>query len=268
MTLSSSKSPRPTAAVKFYRRAMQVLRAADIPFLVAGAYALHVYTGIERDTKDFDIFLRQRDVEAALGILRDAGYTTEMTYPHWLAKAHSGKNFIDLIFSMANGLAPIDDTWLTHATTGEVFGEPVRVLAPEEMVYSKLFTLDRGRFDGADINHLLRGTSESFDWRRLLDRTGPQWRVLLSHLIIFGYVYPHEQGRVPVWVIQELSGRLLQEASAPPTGERVCWGTTLSPTQYLIDVEKWGHHDARLPPWGTMTPEQVRIWTEGVQAGI
>jgi hypothetical protein len=34
---------------------MQVLIEHDVEFLVGGAYALAQYTGVERDTKDFDL---------------------------------------------------------------------------------------------------------------------------------------------------------------------------------------------------------------------
>src|SRR5438552_2195815 len=82
--------------------------------------------------------------------------------------------------------------------------------------------------DGADVAHLLRARGEVMDWPRLLGRFGPHWRVLLSHLTLFGFAYPGERQRVPDWVTRELAGRLLVEADAPPPAERVCFGTLLS----------------------------------------
>ncbi|MDC8448805.1 MAG: hypothetical protein LV473_10645 [Nitrospira sp.] len=46
------------------------------------------------------------------------------------------------------------------------------------------------RYDGADIAHLLHVRSEKLDWGWLLWRFDRQWRVLLSHLVLFGFVYP------------------------------------------------------------------------------
>ena len=40
----------------FFQDALRMLDAARIPFLVGGAYAAHVYTGIHRNTRDFDVF--------------------------------------------------------------------------------------------------------------------------------------------------------------------------------------------------------------------
>jgi hypothetical protein len=83
---------------------------------------------------------------------------------------------------------------------------------------------------------------------------------------MFGFIYPADRTKVPRWVTEELLERLHAEERDGP-GEPVCRGTLLSPTQYLIDVEQWGYRDARLPPYGTMTPEQIEHWTEGVIEG-
>ncbi|RVC09968.1 hypothetical protein EN879_36810, partial [Mesorhizobium sp. M7A.F.Ca.AU.002.02.1.1] len=38
----------------FYTEAIRELAATDIPFLVAGTYAVSAYTGVTRQTKDLD----------------------------------------------------------------------------------------------------------------------------------------------------------------------------------------------------------------------
>ena len=43
-----------------YRRALQALNAAGVPFVVAGAYAIYEHTGIYRQTKDLDLFVEPR----------------------------------------------------------------------------------------------------------------------------------------------------------------------------------------------------------------
>ena len=69
----------------------------------------------------------------------------------------------------------------------------VRLSPAEEMIWSKAFIQERERFDGADVMHLLREIGPSLDWPRLLMRFGDYWRVLLSHLIMFGFVYPDKR---------------------------------------------------------------------------
>ena len=55
---------------QFYRHSMRILERAQVPFLLVGAYAYCVYTGIARHTKDFDLFVRQEDFERALAVLQ------------------------------------------------------------------------------------------------------------------------------------------------------------------------------------------------------
>src|SRR4051812_5508561 len=87
-------APQDPAARECYRRAISALKAPGIEFLIGGAYSLALYTGIERDTKDLDIFVRPADRDRALAALAAAGYQTEVTYPHWLAKAFQADFFI------------------------------------------------------------------------------------------------------------------------------------------------------------------------------
>src|SRR3954447_1755573 len=103
------------ASLEFYQHAMRLMQAGNLPFLVGGAYAFARYTGIERHTKDFDIFIRRADWPRAEEVLRAAGYATELTFPHWLGKAFQNDDFIDLIFSAGNGVAVVDDVWFEHA---------------------------------------------------------------------------------------------------------------------------------------------------------
>lgn len=250
----------------FYTRALGTLRSGRAPFLLGGAFAFATYTGIERHTKDLDIFVRESDLEAVLDALRAEGFHTEVAFSHWLAKAWSGEHFIDVIFRSGNGMTPVDDEWFAHAAAAAVLDIPVLIAPPEETIWSKAFVQERERFDGADVAHLLRGCAERLDWRRLLHRFGDHWRVLFSHLVMFGFIYPAHRGRVPAWVMEDLMGRLSAELAAPAPDERVCRGTLISRQQYLIDIERWGYADGRLQPWGSMTPEEVARWTAAIDS--
>jgi hypothetical protein len=249
----------------FYVAAFRTLESAGVPFLVGGAYALSRYTGIFRDTKDVDIFVRPADIEPALAALAEAGYRTELTYSHWLGKAFDGDHMVDVIFSSGNGFAVVDDAWFEHAVEDTVLGVPTRLCPVEEMIWSKAFIMERERYDGADIAHLLRARAESLDWRRLLHRFGTYWRILLSHLVLFGFIYPAERGRVPSRVMTELLRRLAVDYPETEPTAAVCCGTLLSRAQYLVDVETWGYQDARLGPDGTMTANEVAEWTAAIE---
>ncbi len=249
--------------VAFYQEAMRILQRADIPFMAGGAYALRAYTGITRHTKDFDIFVLPGDVRAALAAFDAAGYKTRMQADYWLAKVYDGESFVDLIFGSGNGIARVDDAWLEHAPEAEVFGMRVKLIPPEEMIWSKSFIMERERYDGADIAHVLLRCADRLDWNRLIARFGETWRVLLTHLVLFGFIYPAQRHRVPAWVMDHLLGLAQSAAHAPAPEERVCNGAMLSRQQYLIDVREWGFADGRLVH-GYMSPEQIEEYTAGI----
>ena len=50
----------------FYLAALDLLEAHRLPFLVGGSFAYARYTGIDRETKDLDIFVRPEDVPRTL----------------------------------------------------------------------------------------------------------------------------------------------------------------------------------------------------------
>src|SRR4051812_9416269 len=219
----------------FYRHVLQTLNASGVPVLVGGAYAMAHYTGIERRTKDLDLFLLRRDYDRATRALTQAGYLTEPKFPHWLGKVHSSPFCVDLIFDSGNGLTPVDEAWFRHAVDAHVLDVPAKLMPVEEIIASKAFIMERERYDGADIAHLLRARAATLDWPRLMQRIGTNWRVLLSHVILFGFVYPSQRDDVPASVMDELLERLRDEMASPAPRHPVCRGTLLSREQYLHD---------------------------------
>lgn len=249
-----------------YQRSVFALRDAKIPFLIGGAYVVEIYTGVSRRTKDFDLYLRPRDVDAAIDALKDAEYRTRKAFPHWLAKANRDGHCVDLIFRAGNGLCEVDDTWFARAREADLSGVPVKLCAPEEMIWMKAYIMERERFDGADIAHLLKSCADQLDWEHLVSRFGPDWRVLLSHLVLFGYIYPSERQRIPAAVMNDLGSRLRNETKrAQP--ERLCRGTLLSRKQYLVDIGEWGFRDARLSERVHMNHKDIAHWTRAITKG-
>jgi hypothetical protein len=244
---------------------LEELNAASIPFLVGGGHALERYLGIGRSVKDLDLFMRERDVAAALGhVERRLGYRTEVTFPHWLAKIQRDEHdHIDVIFSSGNSACPVDDDWFRHAVPATVMGQAVRLCPVEETIWSKAYVMERERYDGADIAHLIHARAEQIDWTRLARRFGPNWRVLLSHLILFGFIYPSERRRIPEPLMRRCLQLLEQEMRQAPA-RRICRGPLTSRAQYLVDVQLWGYEDARLLPHGSMSEEDASIWTAAI----
>jgi Nucleotidyl transferase of unknown function (DUF2204) len=244
-----------------YARGLAALNESGVPFLVGGAVAVAAYCGIRRYTKDLDLFVCERDVVRVLDVLTSIGFRTEATFPHWLSKAHADGHFIDVIFNSGNGEVPVDQEWFDHAFPAEAFGVPVAVCPAEETIWSKAFVMERERFDGADVAHLLLACASTMNWERLLRRFGGHSRVLFAHLVLFGYVFPGQTDRIPRWVMDELSARAQGDVSADA---RMCRGTLLSREQYLPDLTR-GWHDARLAPHGSMSREAIALWTEAIE---
>jgi hypothetical protein len=249
---------------EFYIEALRKLQETGIPFLVGGAVAFSHFAHVSRDTKDIDVFVKPEDCPRVLDAFARAGYQTELPYPHWLGKIHDGDHFMDVIFNSGNGVARVDDLWFEHAVKTNVLGLIVRLSPVEEIIWSKAFIQERERFDGADIIHLFRETGPALDWPRLLMRFGDYWRVLLSHLILFGFVYPDKRQNVPAWVMDELVRRLT--VSRPNLQNDICYGTLLSREQYLHDLRQLKYRDSREEPEGQMTREQIEIWTKAIDA--
>ena len=251
----------------FYRAALEALTDAGIPFLVGGAFAHACFTGIRRSTKDLDLFIRRGDYERICELMKARGWRCEMTFPHWLAKVYAGEDFIDLIFNSGNGVTPVDDRWFHNNAQADVLGVPVKLANIEDSLTSKAYIMERERYDGADVAHLIQKNAERIDWHGLVERFGTNWRVLLAHVTMFGFIYPCERHRIPNWVVENLMSKLAAETRQPALEDHhVCQGTLVSREQYLHDVENLGYLDGRLTPASTMTAEDIAVWTEAIPA--
>jgi hypothetical protein len=252
----------PEALESFYRQVLRALEAANVPFLLGGSHALELYAGVAREPKDLDLFLRHQDLPALQEALLPAGYQCLVCFPHWLGKIYQDSDaFIDVIFNSGNGLCAVDDAWFHYSRPGTFLGRSVRLCPLEEMIWSKAFIMERERFDGADIAHFLRLWAPEIDWKRLLWRFGKHFRVLLSHVVLFGYIYPGLRRTIPDWVMRELLLRLQHEPEVDESTVLQCFGTLLTRQQYLPDIDSWGYVDARLEPNGNMSSHQVESWT-------
>lgn len=261
MAFSPTHSMVETPSRAFYREAMEALTKAGVPFLVGGSFAFLHQSGIDRSTKDLDLFVRPEDIHKLLDACAAAGYEADLVHSHWLAKIRSKDAFIDVIFNSGNGMARVDDEWFAHSRVREVLGMEVRIAPAEETLWSKSFVMERERYDGADVAHIILMHGDKLDWRRVLDRFGPYWRILLAHLTLYGFIFPSARSKVPAWLMEDLLARLRDEVAAPDAEDPVCYGTLLSWSQYLGDVLAGSFRDARIRPYGTLTPEEVVRWT-------
>jgi hypothetical protein len=248
----------------FYRDVLRHLNAMGVPYLVGGTYGFARITGLMTPTKDLDLFLRRQDCDRVCASLVAQGYDAALRYPHWLAKVRHERHVIDLIFNSGNGLSPVDDEWMQHGIPARVLGVEVRLCPVEEMIWTKAFVMERERYDGSDVAHLIRARAEHIDWPRLVRRFGAHVPMLVCHLILFRFIYPGERHRLPHGVFEELLQRVRDDAAADGHA-RLCRGGLLSRAQYLVDLEDWGYDDARREPHGRISADEMAKWNAAVK---
>ncbi|MFB3815159.1 MAG: nucleotidyltransferase [Terriglobales bacterium] len=227
---------------RLFREVLELFNQRHIPCVVSGAFALQKHTGIWRDTKDLDLFLPPEDAALALRALAEDGFETQIADPVWLAKAHRGEFYVDLITGMSNAVVTVDRSWIERGAPTEILGVPTRVLGAEELIASKLFVTRRERFDGADICHVIFGTRGHLDWQRLRQLVAGHDELLLWALLLYAYVYPSCVTYVP----RELWDSLLEgfrRRMDRPDPNALFRGSLIDPNMFAIDVEEWGMHD-------------------------
>lgn len=227
--------------IDFYKYALQLLNGHKIPFLVGGAFALRQYTGIARNTKDIDVFCKAGDYQRVLKFFQDNEFEVEVTDSRWIAKVFKGDYFIDIIFNTTNNLCPVDDSWFAHSYISTLFDVQVQCVAPEDLIWCKIYIQDRFRFDGADILHIIFQKGKSLDWQRLLDRMEQHWHLLLAHLLNFQFVYPSERDKIPRWLFDDLLRKAREQFELPPSKNKVCLGPIIDHSSYEIDIKEWGY---------------------------
>ena len=229
--------PEPQASL--FREVLLILEEKGFPYAVSGAFALRKHTGICRFTKDLDLFMTAATSREVMSYLEQRGFTCEVSDPVWLSKVHKEEFFVDLITGMSNGVVVVDDSWIDRANPAIVQGIKTRVLAPEELVASKIFVAKRERFDGADIAHIIYGTYPGFDWDRELHLVGEHWEMLLWSLLLFRYVYPAQTNYVPASIWSRLLRKLKSEI-AKPDPKANFRGSLVDENMFAIDINEWG----------------------------
>lgn len=230
-------------AEAFYAEALRALADSGIPFLVAGTFAVNEYTGLGRPTKDLDVFCKASDFPKILAHFKALGYDTGIEDERWIAFVAKEPYKFDVIFNSTTAVTPITDAWFSEARHATLYGTPVSLVPPTELIYSKVFVQDRYKYDGSDVAHLILKQNGSVDWKRLLGYLEQYWEVLLMLVLNFRFIYPTERERIPRWLLDELLERIEAQADLPVPQTRVCRGRLFSRSDYLKDVTEWGYAD-------------------------
>ena len=150
------------------RKAAGVLRDAEIPFMLSGGLAAWARGG-PPSMKDLDFAIHPEDADRALEALADAGMRTERPPQGWLVKAWDDEVMVDLIFEPTG-----------HPNVAELFerGEELnvmamsmRVMALEDVLVTKLLSLNEHSLDYASSLAIARALREQIDWEEVRART-------------------------------------------------------------------------------------------------
>ena len=159
----------PAPILETLRVAIAAMRDAGVPFVLGGSFAAWARGG-PLPQNDLDLMVKPEDVERALGALAAAGMRTERPPEEWLVKAWHGDVMVDVIFHPA-GLEMSDEV-LARAEQISVMAISTPVMALEDMLATKLMSLDEHSLDYRGLLAIARALREQIDWEGLHARTG------------------------------------------------------------------------------------------------
>jgi hypothetical protein len=167
MTSSAAEDPSisPSDGLRVaLKRSASALKADDVPFALAGSYALWVH-GAPESTHDVDLVVAEASVDLAVRSLGEDGFEIERPPEDWLFKAHLDGAMVDVLHRL-NGI-PVDAEFLDRADMCEVLGLRIPVLEPTDVISTKLKALTERYCDFGELLPPVRAVREQLDWARL-----------------------------------------------------------------------------------------------------
>ncbi|MET9962451.1 nucleotidyltransferase family protein [Streptomyces sp. NPDC006326] len=153
------------AILETTKRVAALLKASGQPFALAGSVAAFAHglpAGFQHDT---DFCVRPEDADTAVKALEDGGIAMRQAPEDWLVKGRSGGEEIDLIFELAR--RPVNTELLERAVLRPVDSVWMPVLAPTDLMDSRLAALCEHYCDFGDLLPMARMLREQIDWDRL-----------------------------------------------------------------------------------------------------
>lgn len=203
-----------------FRPALQAVSALRVPFAIGGGLAISLYTGQWRNSKDIDLYVLPQDRDAVIGAVLGTGlsdYFDQQPYDRsWIFRSARDGVIVDVMWALANGEGQVEPVWLARGSCADVCGETLRLLAPEEMFWSKVHVVQRDRCDWPDLMNLLYTTGAHFDWGRVLQRMAGHEGLLAAILSLFAWIAPGRARRLPDWLWRRL------HLEVPPGGADRC----------------------------------------------
>jgi Nucleotidyl transferase of unknown function (DUF2204) len=180
--------PTPQQLDATLKRSVAALEDARVPYLLGGSLASWARGG-PQTRNDLDLMVRPKHAEQALEALERAGMKPERPLEEWLLKAWDGEVLVDLIFGPA-GLELTDEVF-ERGERLRILGMNVDVLAIEDVVTTKLMSIDERAIRYESLLQIARALREQIDWAAVRSRTASSpfsrpFFVLMEELGIFG----------------------------------------------------------------------------------
>ena len=169
--------------------AAATLRDAGVPFALAGSAAAWA-RGAPEPRNDIDFVVEPSDAGRAEQALGAAGMRTERPPEGWLLKAWHGDVMIDVIWDLEG--CPDVRAVIERAQDLTVDAVPMRVIAIDDVIASKLCAFDEHDLDFTAPLAIARALREQIDWATVRERTAhsPHARGFLALLEELGVVAP------------------------------------------------------------------------------
>ncbi len=229
-----------------YRDAIDAVRGTGLPFMLGGGFALASFTGRWRDTKDIDFYIKPEDRDIVVTALTRAGfvdYYCRLPYDRkWIYRSVRADVIVDIIWSMANQRAQVDDVWFQRAGQLSLRSRPLLVVPAEEFMWCKLYIMQRDHCDWTDIFNLLYAHGPQIDWEHLTWRLGEDTPLLRAVLTVYSWLCPQEVLALPASVWQRLEMRRPTRPRHAASYDRIrlldsrCWFAALQPCGEKLEV--------------------------------
>jgi hypothetical protein len=184
-----------------YESAIHAIQPLDRPFMLAGAFSVATYIGRWRNTKDLDLYVLPGDRQMFIDALTRAGfadYYEKVAYQrHWIYRAFKEDCIVDIIWAHANRRASVDEQWFERAPEIHVRGKSLAVVPAEELLWCKLYILQKDRCDWTDVMNLVHATHGELDWEHLMERLGPDLPLLVGLLNVYCWICPGGELHLP-----------------------------------------------------------------------
>lgn len=201
MNISLSLASLSEVQRNHYRQVIRHATRDGIPFAAGGSLALAYHARLNRCFKDLDLYTLPEDKDRLIAILNEAGfedYYDRAPYDRgWIYRGFLDDVIVDIIWTMANRRASVDAAWLNRGPVVDFNGDPLRLMPVEEMIWTKLYVLQRERCDWPDLLNVLDWTSARIDWPYLLGRIGSDAPLLASVAQVFCWLKPERTADFP-----------------------------------------------------------------------